>query len=398
MFQRTTAVNKLLALRQRKKVVQGGTWAGKTYGIISIIIDYATKNPRQVGTCVAETIPAIKGGSLKDFKNIMFETGRWVESRFNASDLHYTFANGFKLEFKSFDSVGKAQASGKRDLLFINEGPYINYEVADALIGRTTGPIWIDFNPTQEFWAHTEILSNNDAEFLLLKATDNEGLPATIQNELNIKIAKAKAEKDQGLPITSYWQNWCRVYVDGEIGNLQGVVFHNWDIVMAIPAEAELIAPGMDFGFTNDPTAALKVFKCNGELYLKELLYESGLTNPAIVAKFPIVGIQPHETVIADSAEPKSIAEIASMGYSIEPADKGPDSIKASIELLQRHKMHVTSDSHNLIKELRAYRWKVDKSGKSLNEPVDHSNHLIDALRYVALNKLSSSDLMEIYF
>ena len=147
MFQRTTAINKILALKHRKKIIQGGTWAGKTYGIIPVLIDYSIKNKNKTVTIVAETIPAIKGGALKDFKNVMRDTGRWNESNFNASDLHYTFGSGTKIEFKSFDSVGKAQAAGKRDVLFINEAPYIPYDIADALIGRTTEDIYIDFNP-----------------------------------------------------------------------------------------------------------------------------------------------------------------------------------------------------------------------------------------------------------
>ncbi len=125
-------------MKARKKVVQGGTWAGKTYGIIPILVDYAARHRNKVVTVTAETVPALKGGAIKDFKNVMRDTGRWFEERWNATDLHYTFATGTKIEFKSFDSVGKAQAAGKRDVLFINEAPYIAYEIADALIGRTT--------------------------------------------------------------------------------------------------------------------------------------------------------------------------------------------------------------------------------------------------------------------
>ena len=319
MFIRTKAINKLLTLTKRKRIVQGGTWAGKTFGIVACIIDYATKHPNQTGTIVAETIPAIKGGALKDFKHIMQITGRWFEDRFNATDLHYTFANGFKLEFKSFDSVGKAQAAGKRDLLFINEGPYINYQIADALIMRTTERIWVDFNPTQEFWAHTELLSNNDSEFLLLKAEDNQGLPDTIKNELNIKLAKAQQEKDQGLPITSYWQNWKRVYFDGEIGSLQGVVFNNWQQIDTIPDHAEFLCYALDWGYTNDPTAVVAVYKSGNKLYVDQILYEPGLTNSMIIERLrPIV--KRHKTIIADSAEPKSITDLQNGGFNVEGA------------------------------------------------------------------------------
>lgn len=384
-------------MKARKKVIQGGTWAGKTYGILAVLVDYAAKNQNKHITVVAETVPALKGGAIKQFKEIMTETGRWNEARWNNSDYFYKFANKTIIEFKSFDSVGKAQASGKRTDLFINEGPYIAYEIADALIMRTEENIWIDFNPTQEFWAHTQILPNNDAEFLLLKATDNEGLPATIQNELNIKLAKAKEEKEKGLPITSFWQNWCRVYVDGEIGNLQGVVFNNWEQCSDIPKGAEFISCGMDFGFTNDPTTCLKVYRFNGELYLKEYLYKTELTTSMLMAKLLEVGVSRNENIIADSADPKTIEELRQAGFKMESADKGPDSIRASIQHLQDYKIYVTSGSDNLIKELRSYRWKVDKSGASTNEPIDNFNHLIDALRYVALNGLMKKKMWEMY-
>jgi len=379
MFQRTTAVDKIRSLTKRKKIIQGGTWAGKTYGIIICLIDYLIKNPGKHLTVVTETIPAIKKGALMNFFEIMMSSNRWNQSQYNATDRIYKFTNGSVIEFNSFDSVGKAQAAGKRTDLFINEAPYIAYDVADALIMRTSGNVWIDFNPTHEFWAHTEILSNPDAEFLLLKYTDNEALPKTIYDELMMKLEKSKT--------SSYWANWCRVYIDGEIGSLQGVVFDNWKQVSEIPTDAKLIAYGKDFGYTNDPTTLIGVWQQGGELWLKEFLYETGLTNPMICERLRSFGIKKEE-IIADSAEPKSIQEIRMQGFNIHPATKGKDSITSGIDVLQRYKINVTADSLNLIKELRNYKWKQDKDGKTLNEPIDYYNHLIDPLRYVALNKL----------
>lgn len=383
-------------MKGRKKVIQGGTWAGKTYGIIPAgVINYATLNKNKVVTIVAETIPALKGGAIKDFKNIMRDTGRWVESRWNASDLHYTFGTGTKTEFKSFDSVGKAQAAGKRDVLFINEAPYIAYDIADALIGRTTEDIWIDFNPTNEFWAHTEIMPNRDAEFLLLKYTDNEALPKTILDELLMKLEKAYynpyGDRSNAKNIkNTYWANWCKVYVDGEIGSLQGTVFQ-FKIVTAIPLEADLIAYGLDWGFTNDPTAMSAVYKCNGELYIEELIYKTRLTNSDIINEMKRLNIPKYKDIVADSAEPKSIVDLQNGGFNMEAAKKGGDSVRNSIDTLQGFKINLLSSSLNLIKEFRGYRWLTDKSGKATSEPIDKDNHLIDGIRYVALNKIGES-------
>jgi len=380
-------------MQGRKKVIQGGTWAGKTYGIIPCMINTATKSPNKVGTIVAETIPALKGGAIKDFKNIMYATKRWHEDRWNASELHYTFANKYKLEFKSFDSVGKAQAAGKRDHLFINEAPYIAYNIADALIGRTTEDVYIDFNPTHQFWAHNEILPNKDAEFLLLKYTDNEALPKTIHDELMMKLGKAYYNPTlgniEGNIKNSYWANWCRVYIDGEIGSLQGVVFNNWTTCDAIPKDAEFIAYGLDWGFTNDPTALIEAYRFNGKIYLNELIYQTRLTNSMIIERMQQLCVDMLGTIVADSAEPKSIQDLSNAGYYVEAAKKGQDSIKNSIDRLLQHELVVTTNSTNLIKELRNYSWAKSNTGETLNKPNDSFNHAIDAVRYIALNKLS---------
>lgn len=372
-------------MKARKRVVQGGTWAGKTFGIAATgLIDWATKNGNKTITVTAETIPALKAGAIKDFKSIMEDTGRWFEDRWHGTDLSYTFANKTKVEFKSFDSVGKAKAAGKRNVLFINEANHISFEIADALITRTDEIIWIDFNPDESFWVHEEIIPQADCEFLLLKYTDNESCPDSIIKELEAKQRKADKEREQG--INGYWSNWCKVYIDGEIGSLQGVVFNNWQQCEEMP-DGEFIANGLDFGFTNDPTAGVRVIRHNGTIYIDELIYETGLTNSDIANKIkPIVN---KSLIVADSAEPKSIEELTRLGLNVEPASKGKDSVKASIDILQQHEMRVTSRSVNLIKELRTYQWLKDKNGKLLNEPTDYNNHAIDALRYVALNRIN---------
>ena len=275
----TTTVKKLLKLRKRKRVIQGGTFAGKTYGILCVLIDYATKNPKEKITVVAETVPALKDGAISQFIEIMESTGRFNHNSYNRNDREYRFVNGSSIQFKSFDNVSKAKAAGKRDVLFINEANHIKYPIADALMVRTTKAIWVDFNPDNEFWAHTEILPNEDAEFLLLKYTDNEGCPDTIVKELEQR--KKWSEKD------AYWKNWCQVYIEGEIGKLQGVVFSNWKQIEMIPEEAKYVGTGCDFGYTNDPTTLIDVYKLDNIYIFNEKAYQTGLTNNeiAVIAK-----------------------------------------------------------------------------------------------------------------
>ncbi len=176
----------------------------------------------------------------------------------------------------------------------------------------------------------------------------------------------------------------------GEVGSLQGVVFDDWQQVDGIDfANDKLVAIGMDWGFTNDPTAVVAVYKRGGAILVHELMYSSGLTNQDIADHFRKLGIGRSWPIIADSSEPKSIEEVHRLGFNIQRADNGPDSIRNSIDILKRQPLLVTRESTNLIKELRNYTWDTDKTGASLNEPIDRYNHAIDAVRYVALNKLS---------
>lgn len=372
-FQRTTAIDKLLAMKARKRVVQGGTSAGKTVGIIAAIADWGIKNPKKKITIVAETIPAVKDGALDIFIKIMEETGRWIEGNFLGNPMEYYFTNGTVIQFKAFDTVGKAKSAGKRDLLFLNEANHISYNIADTLMMRSL-ETWIDYNPDERFWVHNEVLGEANTEFLLLKYTDNEGLPPETLEDLQEKIKKAGS--------SPYWKNWCRVYIDGEIGNLEGVVFDDWNIVED-KTPGTLIGYGIDFGFVHSPTTIIQVNESEGDLYIKELLYKTGMHNDEIFS-FAEKNIDLHAQSIADCAEPKTIDYLFRKGWKgIKPAIKGEDSVRSGIDLLLQRKLHITNTSLNTIKEFRNYRWDTDKDGRSLNKPIKDYDHAIDAIRYL---------------
>ena len=380
-FIRTTAINKILKLKRFIRGVQGGTSAGKTYAILPILIDIAAKSPFSEISVVAESIPHLKRGAMKDFKKIMFETGRWFEDRWNATDFKYTFANGSQIEFFSADNDAKLRGA-RRDWLYMNESNNMTFHAYTELASRTKKGVYLDWNPTNPFWFHDELINDSDVDFLIINYTDNEACP---ESALNF-ILKAKEKAEKG---SSFWTNWFRVYGLGEIGSLDGVVFNNWQQCDSIPKEAEFIAYGIDWGFTNDPTALIEAYRHDGIIYVNELLYQTKLTNSEIVMRLKQYGVHSGQCIVADSAEPKSIQEISNAGFYMEAARKGPDSIKASIDRLQQHDLRVTKNSLNLVKELRQYRWAKDREGRSLNAPEDIMNHAIDALRYIGLNKLS---------
>ncbi len=317
----------------------------------------------------------------KDFGKVMQWTNRWRDEGWNKTLLTYTFANGSTIEFFSADQEAKLRGA-RRQVLYINEANNIEFEAYHQLAIRTSEAIYIDFNPVSEFWAHTEVLAEQDSELIVLTYRDNEALPATIRDD--IEAAQVKAAT------SNYWANWWKVYGLGEVGSLQGVVFDDWQQVDGIDfANDKLVAIGMDWGFTNDPTAVVAVYKRGGAILVHELMYSSGLTNQDIADHFRKLGIGRSWPIIADSSEPKSIEEVHRLGFNIQRADNGPDSIRNSIDILKRQPLLVTRESTNLIKELRNYTWDTDKTGASLNEPIDRYNHAIDAVRYVALNKLS---------
>jgi len=375
MFQRTTAINKILALKKRIKIVQGGTSAGKTYGIIPILIDRAAKTPNTEISVVAESIPVLRRGALRDFLKIMKSINRFVDERYNKSLLKYEFSNGSFIEFFSADVDASKLRGGRRNILYINECNNISFESFNEMSIRTKDEVFLDYNPTAEFWVQTELEGQEDAEKIILTYKDNEALDQGIISQIEKNIKKAET--------SNYWKNWVDVYVNGVMGKLEGIVFSNWKQIDTIPTEARLIGIGLDFGYTNDPTSIIEVYKLNETRILNEVTYQTGLLNSDIAKLLP-----KNVPVYADSAEPKSIRTIQLAGITIKGVTKGKDSINYGIDVMQREDYLVTSQSTNLIKELRSYCWDTDKTGKRLNKPIDNFNHAIDAVRYHEMETL----------
>lgn len=367
-FTYTTAIRKLRKLQKRIKVIPGGTSAGKTFGILPILIDKAIKNDFMEISVVSESVPHLRRGALKDFEKIMHSTNRWRDDGMNKSLLKYTFHNGSFIEFFSVDQPDKLRGA-RRNILYINECNNVDFEAYNQLAIRTSHEVWLDYNPTHEFWVHTEIIPDRDAETLTLTYKDNEALADSIVKE--IEKAREKAKTSQ------YWANWWNVYGLGKTGSLEGVIFNNWKQIDTIPEGARLIGIGLDFGYSNDPTAIIEVYKYNDKRILNEICYRTGMVNKDIAAVLPS-----NTFVYADSAEPKSIEEIRRFGINIMPVLKGRDSIMFGISTMQDQSYLVTSSSLNLIKELRYYTWQTDKTGKKINKPIDNYNHAIDAVRY----------------
>jgi phage terminase large subunit len=374
----TTALKKLLRLKKRIKVVRGGTSASKTFSILPILIDRAIKTPDLEISVVSESIPHLRRGALKDFLKIMMALGRYNDNQFNKSTLKYTFVNGSYIEFFSVDQPDKLRGA-RRNVLYVNECNNVDFDSYYQLAIRTSGEIWLDYNPSSLFWVDRELLTQDDVDFITLTYLDNEALSETIVKE--IESAKEKAKT------SSYWENWWQVYGLGQTGSLEGVCIPDWQEIN-LPTEARLLCYGMDWGYSNDPTSLIAMYKYNDAYIFDELIYQKGLLNSDISDLLKTNAVK--DIVYADSAEPKSIAELNSYGHNVLPVTKGRDSIVYGLNLINQNKVYVTSRSKNLINELQNYIWMVDKQGNKLNKPIDAYNHAIDAMRYAMTSQLEN--------
>lgn len=365
MYSRTTATAKVQAMSKRIRGIQGGTSASKTISVLLVLINLAQNDKTPTLTSVvSETLPHLKKGAIRDFVSIMTEHGYFKDALWNKTDFTYTFETGSKLEFFSADQSDKVKGP-RRDRLFINEANNVPYEVFDQLEVRTRFLVFLDWNPSEEFWFYTEVLNKRtDVEHITLTYRDNEALSPEI-------IASIEQRKDN--------KSWWRVFGEGQLGEIEGKIYNGWEIIDEIPLMARLERRGMDFGYTNDPTSVVDIYKYNNHFILDQLIYQKGLSNKQIADQ---LNLYPQVLTIADSAEPKSIDELKTYGLNVIGAMKGPDSVRQGIQFVQAQKIQVTKRSVDVIKEYRNYLWHTDRNGHNTQEPEHQFSHSMDAIRY----------------
>jgi phage terminase large subunit len=357
---------------KRITIEQGGTRSGKTYNILMwIIFEYTYQHTDKVITICRKTFPSLRASVMRDFMEILRIHDIYIEELHNKSSHEY-YLNGNLVEFISLDQPQKIRGR-KRNLLFINEANELFFEDWQQLVFRTDGKIILDYNPSDSFhWIYDKVIPRDDSDFYQTTYKDNKFLDPVIIQEI---------ERLRGTD-EDYW----RIYGLGERGMSRATIFQ---FQIAEEAKGQVVAYGLDFGFTNDPTALIKVYKDGDNLYLEEKLYHTNLTNQDISQKLTELGMTRYDEIWADSAEPKSIEELHRMGWNVKPTAKGADSVMAGIDVLKRHKLHIVKGSPNLTKELQNYKWQEDKNGNLLNRPIDAFNHLVDAMRYATFNRLS---------
>ena len=382
MYSITTSTKKITKLKKRIRAVQGGTSAGKSISILLYLIARAQTDTKPTLTSiVSESFPHLKRGVMRDFLMIMGEHGYYKEERWNRTDFTYEFETGSKIEFFSADQPDKVRGP-RRERLFMNECNNMALETFEQLEIRTKEFIFLDWNPTFEFWFYTDVVTKrDDVEHIIVTYRDNEALSIDI-----VRSIEQRKNRKQ----------WWLVYGEGQLGDFDEKIYTGWNIIEEIPHEAKLVRYGLDFGFTNDPTAIVALYSYNGGLILDEVIYQTRLTNNQIA---DIFAEKERAVIIADSSEPKSINDLVLRGLTCIGVEKNRGTSKDktflrwSIEKVQEEKISVTKNSVNLISEYRKYMWAVDKDGKVLNLPETGADHALDATRYCIISYVAKRDM-----
>lgn len=363
----TTATKKVASLTKRIRALQGGTSASKTISVLQVLIHKSqTDLEPKITSIVSESLPHLKKGAMRDFLSIMVAHGYYDDNAWNKTDSIYKFPNGSMIEFFGADQPAKVRGP-RRDRLFMNECNNMAFETFEQLEVRTREEIYLDWNPTTEFWFYTDVLGHrDDVDHIILTYKDNEALEPAI-------VASIEQRRER--------KSWWTVYGEGQLGEVDGKIYKDWKIIDSIPHEAKLVRYGLDFGYTNDPSAIVAIYQYDGGLIFDEILYMKGMLNSQLAG---VLQNQENTSVlvIADSAEPKSIDELTQYGLTVLPAVKGKDSVAFGIDLVQDQRVSVTSRSVNVIKEYRNYLWETDNNGKVTRVPEHTYSHSMDAIRY----------------
>lgn len=366
----TYVFEKLLAAfvnpRIRGIASKGGTRSSKTWSTLQLLHLLCVNSEKPlVISCVAATLPMVKRGMLRDYKQMLLAENEWDENAFNKSDCTYTYANGCMIEFFGVDNASKVHGPA-RDILFVNEAQTIPREIFRQLDIRTRKKVIIDFNPVRKFWGETEFVGDR---YLTIHSTykDNPYLSAEQVSAI---------EKNQNDA------NWWRVYGEGETGGVEGNVYPEYEVIEDMPETFTGRCLGLDFGFVNDPTAIVDIRFQGWDLYVDLLCYETGLLNANIAEYLTVNGINRIVTV-CDNAEQKSIVELQQKRVKAMPCIKGRGSVAGGIAQVKQFKLHITKRSVKLLDELDNYKWIKDEATDTYtNEPIDAWNHALDAMRY----------------
>jgi len=381
MIYHVSTYHKIKAIKAKIKVIQGGQGAAKNVSIAQILIEKANEKKRLI-TVMTDTYDNLKDGAIEDFKNQFYESNLDWEGSFNKTDKDLKISQSV-IQFRYISDTKKSAGKSKRrDILYINEGNKIGWEIASTYIGRTHEDVYIDYNPDFEFWAHTQIPKlkdkegNSISEQIIVTYIDNEMCP---QSEIDF----IESRKDN--------IEWFRVYGLGQTGFYSERQIYKYKFCDKIPDTAMRIPSGMDFGVSPDPTILIDVWNKDNNLYVDEvfclnnLMPEKikGAERMAIVDQMNLEKRNKGQLIIADSAGRTEIDDLKKYGYNIRGVKKKPGGQILGINKVRGYNIYLTERSINVKKGIESWFFKVDRNGEIIPEPEGHEPDGLAALRYV---------------
>jgi phage terminase large subunit len=315
---------------------------------------------------------------MRDWIGILKGLDIWEDDRWSATEHIYTFDNGSIVEFMSIDNAEKRKGSA-RDYLFVDEINELSREDWFQLFIRTRKKSIIAYNPSfgTNHYIFNEIHTHPEADLYISTFRDNPYLEKQLVEEIE-RLKDINPE-------------YYKIYGLGLPGNNVGTIF-SINLVEEVPENAEFLAFGLDYGFSVDPTALVAVWKRDKDIFIDELIYQKGMVTSDIAQRLEDLEVG-REEIWADSAEPRLNEELYRLGFNVKPVRKGKDSIKLGIDLMMQYRLIITKRSKNIVREFGEYVWTQDKNGNFENIPVDYSNHAIDAIRYVCMERLNAKKI-----
>lgn len=379
-FKVTNVFMRNLAATTRHVVNQGGTGSSKTISLCQLIILTALATTKEIFSIVRKTMPALRVSAMRDFIELLMQYNLYDDAQHDKSNNIYHL-NGNEIEFFGLDEPQKVRGR-KRSYLWCNEANEFDYEDFKQLQLRTKKRLYLDYNPSEEVhWIYDKILTRNDVTLIDSNFTDNPYLDKDIVAE----ILRLEAED------TNLWT----VFGLGQVGKMKKIIYPVYTLVDDFAAvQYDEVIYGLDFGYSTNPSCLVAIGLKGLDAYIDERIYQRALTNPELAAMMDEQISEQDCEIIADSAEPKSIAEIAQYErsgggvFNILPCIKGEDSVANGIKTVQKYHLHITKRSSNVLKEISRYAWRTDSSGeiffdaKGRPSAARFFNHAMDALRY----------------
>ena len=346
--------------RVRFVINEGGSRSSKTYSLCQMVIVYCLQNPNKVVSIIRKTFPALRATVMRDFLEILKDLDIYEKTNHNMSENIYRFPNGSIVEFFSVDDEQKIRGR-KRDIAWCNEANELYYDDFTQLNMRTETKLIFDYNPSDSSSWLYELPKD---ESILIKSTykDNPFLPETIKRQI-----EDLKRTDEAL---------YQIYALGEKAISKSNIYSNWTFITHRPAKFTSYVYGLDFGY-NHPTALMRVYWRDNDIYIEPIIYESYLTTTNLIEKMKILNVEENVEILADYSRPEIIQEMNNSGFNVLNANKvvkkGIDNVKTFGVFCQ--------DIPYLKKEYENYKWK--KIGDNItDEPIKLYDDAMDAVRY----------------